>query len=137
VIAVWVGAGVGATSGESVALGAMLAAALALAAIGYALRLTQPVAYRIEDDGLVVERRRGETRIAGVVEPFDGTATLGTRLGSGGLYGYRGRFRLSTGSWSRAFVTDVRRSTLIRVGGGAIVVSPADPTAFVREVRDA
>lgn len=115
----------------------MLAGAFALAALGYAMRVTQPVAYRLEPDALVIERRRGETRIAGLVTPFDGKATLGMRLGSGGLYGYRGRFRLSSGGWARAFVTDVRRSTLIRVGDGAVVLSPVDPEALVKEVRDA
>lgn len=137
VVALWVGAGVGVSGGSLLALVVMLAGALLLAALGYAMRVTQPVAYHVEADGLVIERRRGETRVPGAIEPFDGKATLGMRLGSGGLYGYRGRFRLSTGGWSRAFVTDVRRSTLIRVGGRAVVLSPVDPEGLIREVRDA
>lgn len=116
----------------------MVAVAVLLAALAYQLRRTQPVAYRIESDALVIERRNGsETRVAGAVEPHAEKVTLGMRLGSGGLYGYRGRFRVSTGGWARALVTDVRRTVLIRVGGERVVLSPLDPAGFVAEVRDA
>lgn len=138
VAVLWIGAGMVISGGSLLGLVAILGGAFALAVLGYAMRATQPVAYRIEADALVIERRRGsETRIAGAVAPFDGNARLGMRLGSGGLYGYRGRFRLGGGGWSRAFVTDVRRSTLIRVGGYPVVLSPVDPAALVREVRGA
>lgn len=121
------------------ALGAALLAVLAaaFAAIALVLRRTQPVAYRIEPDAVVIERRAGATRIPGPVEPHLERVTLGLRVGSGGLYGYRGRFRVSSGGWARAVVTDVRRAVLIRVGGRPLVLSPVDPDALVREVRDA
>lgn len=115
----------------------MFLAALALAVLALALRFTQPIAYRIEDDGLVIERRRGQTRIPGAVTPHVEKATLGLRLGTGGLYGYRGRFRVNGAGWARASVTDVRRSVLIRVDGRPVVLSPVDPAGFVEVVRDA
>lgn len=127
----------GVSNGDKVQALAMLAGALALGAIGLWLRATQPVAYRLDGDGLVIERRRGTTRIAGRIERHAGKATLGLRLGSGGLYGYRGRFRIAAGGWARAFVTDVKRTSLITVGGRSVVVSPVDPAALVQEVAHA
>ena len=115
----------------------MLAGGLVLACVGLWLRATQPVAYRIEGDSLVVERRRGATRVDGRVARHVDDAVLGLRLGSGGVYGYRGRFRVNGRGWARAFVTDVRRTALIDVGGRPTVVSPVDPAALVQEVAHA
>jgi hypothetical protein len=125
------------SAGQTLGAAVLGLLALAFAAIAYALRRTQPVAYRIEPDAVVIERRTGATRIPGPVEPHLERVTLGLRMGSGGLYGYRGRFRISSGGWARAIVTDVRRAVLIRVGGRPLVLSPVDPDALVREVRDA
>ncbi len=138
VVLAWVGFGLTLSGGSAVGALAMIAVAVLLAGLAYQLRRTQPVAYRIEADALVIERRNGsEDRFAGTVEPHVEKVTLGMRLGSGGLYGYRGRFRVSTGGWARALVTDVRRTVLIRVGGARVVLSPLDPAGFVAEVRDA
>jgi hypothetical protein len=112
----------------------MLVVALALGGLALWLRYTQPLRYRLEQDALVIERRVGSTRIPGGSARYVGTATLGLRLGSGGVYGYRGRFRIGAGGWARAFVTDVRRTSLITVGGRSVVVSPVDPAALVQEV---
>ncbi len=115
----------------------MLSAGFLLGAIGLWLRVTQPVAYHLERDALIIERRRGSSRITGRIEPHTEKARLGLRLGSGGLYGYRGRFRVAGGGWTRAFVTDVRRTVLIKVGGRRIVLSPVDPAGLVEVVRNA
>lgn len=115
----------------------MLSAGVVLGAIGLWLRITQPVAYRLDGDALVIERRRGSSRIAGRIEPHAEKARLGLRLGSGGLYGYRGRFRITGGGWTRSFATDVRRTVLIKVGGDRIVLSPIDPAGLVEVVRNA
>lgn len=133
----WFGFGVGLSGGDVVPAGAMIVTGLLIALLALWLRGGQPVAYRIEPDALVVERRRGQTRLVGSVRPHVEGATLGFRLGTGGVYGQRGRVRLSTGGWARTVATDLRRSALIRVGAVPVVVSPADPAAFVREVRDA
>ena len=130
----WVGSGVGASRGDGLQAVVMLVVALVLGGLALWLRYTQPMRYRIERDGLVIERRVGTTRIAGSIERHAGQATLGLRLGSGGLYGYRGRFRIAAGGWASAFVTDVKRTSLITVGGRSVVVSPVDPAALVQEV---
>ncbi|MGA0122687.1 MAG: hypothetical protein ACO3KD_06750 [Gaiellales bacterium] len=127
----------GLSAGDGVQAGAMITAALLLAGLALALRAGQPVAYRLEDGALVVERRRGATRLIGPVRPHEEGAALGLRIGTGGVYGHRGRIRLSSGGWARAQATNVRRSALVRVGPHPVVVSPADPARFVREVRDA
>ena len=133
----WFGFGVGLSGGDVVPAGAMIVTGLLIALLALWLRGGQPVAYRIEPDALVVERRRGQTRLVGAVRPHDEGATLGLRLGTGGIYGQRGRAHMSTGGWARTIATDLRRSALIRVGTVPVVVSPADPAAFVRGVRDA
>ncbi|MGI9187509.1 MAG: PH domain-containing protein [Gaiellales bacterium] len=130
----WVGSGVGASRGDGLQAVVMLVVALALGGLALWLRYTQPMRYRVERDGLVIERRIGTTRIPGSIERYAGKATLGLRLGSGGVYGYRGRFRIAAGGWARAFVTDVKRTSLITVGGRSVVVSPVDPAALVQEV---
>ena len=137
VVLAWFGFGVGLSGGDAVQAGAMITAALLVALLALWLRGGQPVAYRIEPDALVVERRRGQTRLEGAVRPHDEGATLGLRLGTGGIYGQRGRARMSTGGWARTIATDLRRSALIRVGSAPVVVSPADPAGFVLAVRDA
>ncbi len=133
----WLGSGVGVSSGNSLHAAVMFAAALLLAGIAIWMRLTQPIAYRFERGALIVERRRGSARLRGTIEQHVGKATLGLRLGTGGLYGYRGHFHVSTGGWARAFVTDVRRTVLINVGGRRVVLSPIDPAGMVEAVRDA
>lgn len=133
----WVGSGVGVSTGDALQSLVMIGASLLLAGIAIWLRLGQPVAYRLEQDGLVIERRRGSTRIAGRVAPHHDKATLGLRLGSGGVYGYRGYFKLQGAGWARALATDVRRVVLINVGDRRVVLSPVDPAALVSEVRNA
>lgn len=130
----WIGSGVGASRGDGLQAVVMLVVALVLGGLALWLRYTQPMRYRVERDGLVIERRIGATRIPGAIERYAGKATLGLRLGSGGVYGYRGRFRIAAGGWARAFVTDVKRTSLITVGGRSVVVSPVDPAALVQEV---
>lgn len=133
----WLGCGAGLSGGSALQALGMLAGALVLVALGVWLRLTQPIAYRLEPDALVIERRRGVTRVPGPIARHVAPVTLGLRLGTGGLYGYRGRFRLSGGGWARAYVTDARRASLIDVGGRPLVVSPVDPAALIQEVAHA
>ena len=130
----WIGSGVGASSGNGLQAVVMLVVAVVLGGLALWLRYTQPMRYRVEHDGLVIERRVGTKRMPGRIERYAGKATLGLRLGSGGVYGYRGRFRISSGGWARAFVTDVKRTSLITVGGRSVVVSPVDPAALVQVV---
>jgi PH (Pleckstrin Homology) domain-containing protein len=101
-------------------------------------RRRQPMAYRVGQLGIVVEDRRGEAEFAGPVALVPG-AQLGMRMwGSGGLYGYFGRFRLRAGGGGvRAFLTRRTPITVLRVGETVVAVSPVDPIAFEQEVRGA
>jgi hypothetical protein len=134
----WLFAG-GAMLGDQQGVGLiMIAAAVLLAGLCLYYRRRQPLGYRIEPDGLVVVERGGERRIDGAVaNPRDGG--LGLRvLGSGGLYGYLGRFRLRDHQGpTRAYVSDLRHVTVVDVGPAAIAVSPADRDAFAEEARHA
>jgi PH (Pleckstrin Homology) domain-containing protein len=117
---------------------ALVAGALLLAGLCFYYRRRQPLGYRIAPEGLIVVERGGERRIDGAVaNPRD--AGLGLRIyGSGGLYGYLGRFRLADrAGTARAFVSDRRRVRVVDVGDGAVAVSPADPDAFCEEARHA
>ena len=116
----------------------LVAAALLLAGLCFYYRRRQPLGYRIAPDALVVVERGGERRIDGAVgNPRD--VGLSLRIyGSGGLYGYLGRFRLADRQGSaRSFVTDRRRVTVVDVGRGAVAISPADRQAFAEEARHA
>jgi hypothetical protein len=98
-------------------------------------RRSLPVAYEVDVDGVVVHRRgRSDRRLSGAVGDVR-RGRLGFRVaGSGGLYGYLGRFR-AEGRSVRAFVTDRGRVVLLVVGETGVAVSPADPERFVAELR--
>ncbi len=57
-------------------------------------------------------------------------------LGNGGLYSVSGLYRNRDLGNYRAFVTDFHRTVILRFKKRTIVVSPEDPEAFVREIRD-
>jgi hypothetical protein len=134
----WVLAGGALLTGASgVGIVMVLAAALVAGLCAY-YRRRQPLGYRIEPGALVVVERAGERRIDGpVANARDGG--LGLRvLGSGGLYGYLGRFRLAGRKGpARAYVSDLRRVAVVDVGDVAVAISPKDKAAFLQEARDA
>ncbi len=122
------GAGAGAAG---VALGVVVPLAIALLAYGFA-----PESYEVSAEGTLRVRRhwfggRG-FRIASAQTTSAVFGLGGIRLaGSGGAFGWYGLFwRQGTGRY-RAYVTD--RSRLVACDGpdGLIVVSPADPAAFL------
>jgi hypothetical protein len=134
----WALAGGALLTGESGVGLVMVGAAALIAGLCVYYRRRQPLAYRIEPDALVVVERGDERRIPGPVSNArDGG--LGLRvLGSGGMYGYIGRFRLKDRKGpARAYVTDLRRVAVVDVGHGAVAISPQDKAAFLQEARDA
>ncbi len=134
----WVLAGGALITGDSSVGLIMVGGATVIAGLCFYYRRRQPLGYRIEPDALVVVERAGERRIDGpVANARDGG--LGLRvLGSGGLYGYLGRFRLVDREGpARAYVSDLRRVTVVDVGDVAVAISPQDRAAFVREAGDA
>ena len=127
------GAGVVTTLvGASPAGGALIAAGAGNAALCVVFRRLQRVAYQLDGSGLAIERRgRSARRYVGAVSAMLG-ARLGLRVaGSGGLYGYLGRFRLVGGGNVSAFVTDRSATVVVRVGDSILAVSPADRATFL------
>jgi hypothetical protein len=99
------------------------------------MRRSLPVAYEVDSGGVVVHRRSlADRRFAGAVWDIR-RGRLELRIaGSGGLYGYRGRFR-AEGRSVRAFVTDRDRVVLLVAGETRVAVSPDDPERFVAELQ--
>ncbi len=57
-------------------------------------------------------------------------------FGNGGLYSFTGWYwNRPLGSY-RAWVTDLRNTVVLRVGGRTLVISPEPPEAFVATLRD-
>jgi PH (Pleckstrin Homology) domain-containing protein len=116
---------------EPVTGGVLLLAALLDAGLAWWLRSREPVAYVLEDDSFVVERRSARPeRIRGVAAGAR-RAQLGLRVaGDGGAYGYLGKFRAG-GETVTAFVTSRKDVVLVGVGDRTLALSPADPDAFI------
>jgi hypothetical protein len=55
-------------------------------------------------------------------------------FGNGGLFSFTGLFRSPKLGRYRAYVTDPARTVILRFADRVVVVSPADPDAFVRDV---
>ena len=110
---------------------ALLLAAAVDGGLAWWFRAREPVAYLLEDDGLVVERRHaGPRRFVGTLADTR-RGKLGLRVaGDGGAYGYLGKFR-ADGKTVSAFVTSQRDVVLLRVGDDRIALSPADPDGFI------
>jgi hypothetical protein len=134
VAGVWVGSGILLSGGASGIGVVMAVVAVALAALAIGFRLLQPMAYSLAADGLTVVRRRGAFRVPGAPRraesrPFESRDLR--LLGSGGLYGYLGRFRLSDIGSTGSYVTDGRHAVLLELGDGRVLVSPRDEAAFI------
>ena len=99
-------------------------------------RRLQPLAYDLDGSGLAIERRgRPARRYAGAGAAMP-SARLGMRVaGSGGLYGYLGRFRLVGGGRVAAYVTSRAATVIVRVGDAVVAVSPLDRDRFLRDVE--
>jgi hypothetical protein len=55
-------------------------------------------------------------------------------FGIGGLFSFTGLFRSPRLGRYRAFVTDPGRTVILRFADRVVVVSPADPQAFIRDL---
>jgi hypothetical protein len=95
--------------------------------------------YAVTPDEILVRRplwstrfERGRLQSAAVdPEALRGSIRL---FGNGGLFSFTGIFRSSKLGRYRAYVTDPRRSVILRFADRVVVISPADPDAFVRDV---
>jgi hypothetical protein len=112
----------------------LLVAGLVLLGLCLVYRRLQPMSYVLDDVGLEIRRRAAPPeRFAGEVALVSGARLAFRTFGSGGLYGYLGRFRLG-GSASgpvRAYVTDRGKLVVLDLGGVRIAISPDDREALV------
>lgn len=96
--------------------------------------------YAIDGDTLCVNRLLWKTKIplAGLnsVTVEKGAMKRSLRLfGNGGLFAYVGRFRSNTLGSYKAYVTDLNRTVILKVGEKTMVVSPDDPETFARAAK--
>jgi hypothetical protein len=116
---------------------AVIGLAAAMAGIAAGCALLAPRAYVIEDGGLTVRRLLGAVRVDGPlhVEPVEAKTLMGARLlGSGGLFGYQGLYRLDGASYAAA-LTARDRAVLVRGREGGALVSPDDREALLALVN--
>jgi len=96
--------------------------------------------YTVVPGALEIHRLLWTTRI-----PLEGLKELRSEpeamRGSLRLWGNAGLFSFTGWFWNkplgiyRAFVTDTRRTVVLRLAKRTLVVSPADPEAFIRDVE--
>lgn len=96
--------------------------------------------YRLERDTLYVRRLLTTSRIPlatlqrAWVDP--GVCRGSVRvIGNGGLYSFSGQFYNKRLGRYRLLATDFRHGVVLQFRDGALVVSPADPQAFVARLR--
>ena len=95
--------------------------------------------YAVTADEILVRRPLWSTRFerarlqSAAIDPeaLRGSIRL---FGNGGLFSFTGVFRSPKLGRYRAYVTDPRRSVILRFADRVVVISPADPQAFVRDV---
>jgi hypothetical protein len=112
-----------------------LAAFVALVVLGAACLAFRPTAFVLDERGLEIRRAVRGRRVPGPLsaERVSQSALVGARLvGSGGLFGYLGLFRIADGGRVVAALTARRSAVLVRGGGSGVLVSPADPEGLMR-----
>ena len=94
--------------------------------------------YTITRNALLVHRLLWNTRLSldGLKSArFElGAMRWGIRCGNGGFFSFTGLFYNRKLGFHRAFVTDHIRTVVLRYPHRIVVVSPADPEAFVRDL---
>lgn len=98
--------------------------------------------YTIRDGELLVDRWLWTTHVTlgplreAIIDPDAGKGSI-KLMGNGGLFAFCGWFRNASLGRYRAFVTDWQRAVVLRAGEVTVVVSPADPAGFVRDLQAA
>jgi hypothetical protein len=100
-----------------------------------------PTGYRVEGDQLIVRRNAGEKRIplqglkaARLLSKRDLCGSIRT-FGSGGLFGYFGKFYSTSLGSQTWYVTDRSRVVLLDTAAGKYLVSPDNPEALLYSVQ--
>lgn len=106
-----------------------------LAAVPFVVR-----GYEVRDGMLCVRRLGWTTRVAlgelheAAIDPQAGAGSI-RLFGNGGLFSFSGWFRNAKLGRYRAFVTDWQCAVVLRAAACTVVLSPADPTGFVRGLQ--
>ncbi len=99
---------------------------------------TKTAQFRIEDDVLVLAKKRyplaGATEVIRDPEVLKGACKV---WGNGGLGAVRGRYRSKRIGRFEAFLTDPDRAVVVRWPDRTVAVSPADPEFFIYSARKA
>jgi len=98
--------------------------------------------YALRDGTLQVRRLFWTTSVAlgklreATIDPQAGAGSI-RLFGNGGLFSFSGWFRNAKLGRYRAFVTDWQRAVVLRGAICTVVLSPADPAGFVRDLQAA
>jgi hypothetical protein len=112
--------------------------AVLIATVSYLRERTLTAQFRIEDNVLVMGKRREP--LAGLVEAVrDPEVMKGAcrRWGNGGAGAIRGSFRSKRLGKFYAFLTDTEHAVVLRWADKVVAVSPADPEFFIYSARKA
>lgn len=96
--------------------------------------------YELRDGVLHVRRLFWTTRVQlgelreALIDPEAGAGSI-RLFGNGGLFSFSGWFRNAKLGRYRAFVTDWQEAVVLRASVCTVVLSPADPASFVRELQ--
>ncbi|MBD8899782.1 PH domain-containing protein [Rhodanobacter sp. DHG33] len=96
--------------------------------------------YELRDGVLQVYRLCWVTRVAlgelreATIDPQAGSGSL-RLVGNGGLFSFSGWFRNAKLGRYRAFVTDWQQAVVLRTSTCTVVLSPANPAGFVRDLQ--
>jgi hypothetical protein len=94
-------------------------------------------AYEVDSTELRIRRLFWSTRLplAGLTRAWHDPEAIRRSIrifGNGGLYSVTGLFQNTTLGRYRAFVTDPKLSVVLRLAKRTVVISPADPAAFLQ-----
>ena len=109
-------------------------------AIIFACALFTVHGYSIENDTLLVDRLFWKTRISlrelqsVKFEPAAARRSVRT-FGNGGFFSFTGYFRNQQLGSYRAFMTDRRRTVVLRFSDSVVVISPDKPEEFVKVIN--
>jgi hypothetical protein len=118
----------------------LLVAGVVMLGLCLVYRRLQPASYLLDDAGLEIRRRAAPPqRHAGEATLVPGARLAFRTFGSGGLYGYLGRFRLGGGTSgpATAYVTDRGKLVVLDLDGRRIAISPDDRDGLVGLLRGA
>jgi hypothetical protein len=95
--------------------------------------------YALHVDGLSIHRLLWDTRLPlqdlrAIRHDAQAMAGSVRTLGNGGLYSFSGWYRSKSLGSFRAYVTDPQRAVVLTFADRSVVVSPAEPERFVRDL---